>query len=556
MQSNRTTPSRVAGTGSALMLLLLGFLLAAAAVYLCFSILRPQIESDLNARVSEALQDIGLDEDNYKVAGQDVMLAGVVDSETTRQKAEIRAASVYGIARVYNNLRLPTEGAAQSDEAPSITTGLNESDATDNSALTTGQPAVPEETTAPSDVDNPGAPIAPENELVLDETLSPSTLDITVQNGQIIVQGIVPDERSIERIIAAVSGKFGSTNVEDDMSTYVGSARPRWLEGTIEFIDQIEDVENPFIKITHSGASVGGTVSSLETGERKASLATRLLGSYLDVETDFTVAAAAAPPAADEPVRPASTRPAELTISHQGGSRVISGIVGSNREAEAIRAGAGNLFNSEFEDRLLVDDDVAEAPWIAEAIAIANNTRNVEDFSLSIDNDQLQLSGNVTDRISGRSLASAAADIAGDKLSVVNNFTPTISGPITLSGEELLADELQRELNSLDTAAIVFKSGSTELTADAKLVLNDVADVIMTYRDLVVEIAGHTDSSGDSLTNLELSRKRAIAVQEYLVDRQVPQARLQPIGYGETNPIADNLTPQGQAANRRIEFKL
>jgi len=78
----------------------------------------------------------------------------------------------------------------------------------------------------------------------------------------------------------------------------------------------------------------------------------------------------------------------------------------------------------------------------------------------------------------------------------------------------------------------------------------------MSYSGQVVEIAGHTDSSGDALANLELSRRRAIAVQEYLVDRQVPQSRLSPIGYGETDPIADNLSPEGQAANRRIEFKL
>ena len=540
MQSNRTTPSRVAGTGTSILLLLLGILLILAALYYCLSQIRPNIEADLDSRVTGSLQEIGLADENVLVTGQDVMLAGVVPSDAIRKQAEQRAIDTYGVARVYNNLRIDGEEATST---PANTEQTTAAESTDTSVAAT-QPAT--ETTEPAG-----------NDLVVDESLSPSTLDIVVTDGRATVQGIVPDEASIERIIDAVSGKFGVANVEDDMSTYVGSAKPRWLDGAVAMIDQIDDIENPSIKITHSGATLGGTVSSETLGQQKAELAKRLLGQYLEVETDFQQQS----PSSDLPTpqvqpRTPNKRPASLKISNSEGGQIVSGTVSSDREANAIRNSVARLFQGNYQDNLNVDETVAAADWIDEAIAVTDNIQSLDNFSVSINSGQMLLSGEVSDRISGRSLASAAAEITNGKLSVVNNFAPKATAPIAISGEELLAQELQKELNALNTAAIVFEKGSTTLTNDAKTVLNQVADVIMSYSGQVVEIAGHTDSSGDALANLELSRRRAIAVQEYLVDRQVPQSRLSPIGYGETDPIADNLSPEGQAANRRIEFKL
>ena len=544
MQSNRTTPSRVAGTGTSILLLLLGIMLILAALYYCLSQIRPNIEADLDNRVSESLQEIGLSRENILVDGQDVMLAGVVPSDDIRRQAEQRAADTYGVARVYNNLRL-SDGSEPATNDTSATTGEN-TDTT--SADSTAAVTAPQNNT-----NNQGNA----SDLVVDESLSPSTLDIVVNDGRATVQGIVPDEASIERIIDAVSGKFGVANVEDDMSTYVGSATPRWLDGAVAMIDQIDDIENPSIKITHSGATLGGTVSSETLGQQKAELAKRLLGQYLDVTTEFEKQGPSnkLPTPQVQPRTPAK-RPASLKISNSDGVQIVSGIVSTDREASTIRNSVARLFQGNYQDNLTVDDTVATADWIDEAIVVTDNVKSLDNFSVSINSGQMLLGGEVSDRISGRSLASAAAEITEGKLSVVNNFAPKATAPIALSGEELLAQELQKELNALNTAAIVFEKGSTTLTNDAKTVLNEVADVIMSYSGQVVEIAGHTDSSGEALANLELSRRRAIAVQEYLVDRQVPQSRLSPIGYGETDPIADNLTPEGQAANRRIEFKL
>lgn len=69
-------------------------------------------------------------------------------------------------------------------------------------------------------------------------------------------------------------------------------------------------------------------------------------------------------------------------------------------------------------------------------------------------------------------------------------------------------------------------------------------------------IEGHTDSLGGDAVNLPLSQKRAEAVLEYLVSRNVARERLRAAGLGSSRPIADNSSPEGRANNRRVEIVL
>ncbi|MEZ5149266.1 MAG: OmpA family protein [Bacteroidales bacterium] len=71
-----------------------------------------------------------------------------------------------------------------------------------------------------------------------------------------------------------------------------------------------------------------------------------------------------------------------------------------------------------------------------------------------------------------------------------------------------------------------------------------------------IEISGHTDNVGTPEYNLELSKNRAKAVNDYLVDNGIDQARLLYKGYGESEPIDTNDTETGKANNRRTEFKV
>jgi OOP family OmpA-OmpF porin len=71
-----------------------------------------------------------------------------------------------------------------------------------------------------------------------------------------------------------------------------------------------------------------------------------------------------------------------------------------------------------------------------------------------------------------------------------------------------------------------------------------------------VQVEGHTDSTGSAKINKKLSRERAESVRAYLVKKGVEDKRLVALGFGPERPIADNATPEGQEANRRVEFNI
>jgi len=86
-------------------------------------------------------------------------------------------------------------------------------------------------------------------------------------------------------------------------------------------------------------------------------------------------------------------------------------------------------------------------------------------------------------------------------------------------------------------------------------VLDSVAAVLKVNPNLMVVARGHTDNIGSAAYNMDLSLKRAKAVQAYLLRSGVPANRVTTVGYGFTEPIAPNSTPRGQAENRRVNMK-
>ena len=86
--------------------------------------------------------------------------------------------------------------------------------------------------------------------------------------------------------------------------------------------------------------------------------------------------------------------------------------------------------------------------------------------------------------------------------------------------------------------------------------LDTVANSLQTYPDSLIDVYGHTDSTGSDSYNQTLSERRAQAVSNYLTGRGVSSARIRWQGFGETAPIADNTTEQGRALNRRVEIKI
>jgi OOP family OmpA-OmpF porin len=102
---------------------------------------------------------------------------------------------------------------------------------------------------------------------------------------------------------------------------------------------------------------------------------------------------------------------------------------------------------------------------------------------------------------------------------------------------------------------ITFKLNSAEIKSSSYKVLDRAVKVLIEYPSLHIEIQGHTDDRGKEEYNLDLSQRRADAVKAYLVKKGVDDSRVRARGYGMSQPVVSNDTPEGQARNRRVEFR-
>jgi len=109
-----------------------------------------------------------------------------------------------------------------------------------------------------------------------------------------------------------------------------------------------------------------------------------------------------------------------------------------------------------------------------------------------------------------------------------------------------------------DSVVVNFRVNSAVLSPEAKQQLDTLAEKALNQRGYVIEIAGHTDSTGSVAKNFRLSQERAESVVQYLaVNHKIPLRRfITPMGYGKTEAVADNGTASGRAQNRRVEVKV
>ena len=105
-------------------------------------------------------------------------------------------------------------------------------------------------------------------------------------------------------------------------------------------------------------------------------------------------------------------------------------------------------------------------------------------------------------------------------------------------------------------SGITFDVNSAAIKGDFYGPLDQVSTTLIEYPKTAIDVVGHASSDGDDAYNQQLSERRAASVSSYLQNSGVQSVRLNAIGLGETQPIADNATQAGRAANRRVEILL
>ena len=153
--------------------------------------------------------------------------------------------------------------------------------------------------------------------------------------------------------------------------------------------------------------------------------------------------------------------------------------------------------------------------------------------------------------------ASKLSDIDNDGVPNMLDNCPGIAGPKENYGckESQLVILRKNQIEILEH--IFFKTDSAEIEERSFPLLDNIASVMKVHPEIPhVRIEGHTDNTGDPAYNIDLSQRRAEAVVQYLKEHGIGEERISGRGFGAEQPIEDNGTEEGRAANRRVAFTI
>ena len=175
------------------------------------------------------------------------------------------------------------------------------------------------------------------------------------------------------------------------------------------------------------------------------------------------------------------------------------------------------------------------------------------------------LGGAVAGGVAGRLIGGKSGTAKGAIIGAVVGGT---AGALIGRKMDKQAAELRRDLEGAKVervgegikitfaSGILFATNSASLTPEAAGNMTQMSETLAKYADTNVVIEGHTDSSGSDAINKPLSQRRAQAVANQLTTNGIDSSRITATGYGSTQPVADNTSAAGKAANRRVEVAI
>jgi OOP family OmpA-OmpF porin len=231
----------------------------------------------------------------------------------------------------------------------------------------------------------------------------------------------------------------------------------------------------------------------------------------------------------------------------------LRGKLGTDLSRTTIRSYAQARFGS---DSIYDATRVAEAlpsGWANRVMAGLDALSELHNGAMTVTPDVIELRGQTGRQDAGTRISQVLVTKLGDTeqfaLDVAYNeaLNPLANIP---TPEECLADIQATQSDS----KILFESGSGTLDKSAGPILDQIAEILKACGGIRLQIQGHTDSQGRESMNQALSQNRAQSVLAALRERRVLTGNFEAVGFGETQPIADNETAEGREANRRIEF--
>ncbi len=166
--------------------------------------------------------------------------------------------------------------------------------------------------------------------------------------------------------------------------------------------------------------------------------------------------------------------------------------------------------------------------------------------------------GGVIGHQSGNTAVGAiiGAAVGGAAGAYIGNYMDKQAAEIQRDLEGATVERIGEGIKITFDSGLLFDVDKAALKPASKQNLTDLAVILNKYDDTNILIEGHADSDGTEEHNLELSQNRAQSVANFLAGQQVMETRFTTMGYGESQPIADNSTSAGKAQNRRVEVAI
>jgi OOP family OmpA-OmpF porin len=333
------------------------------------------------------------------------------------------------------------------------------------------------------------------------------------------------------RLVDAAKAALGNVEIADQMGLARG-APPRFENAAILLLDQIAKLKDG--KITISDTKVQLTGMARELGGREA-IATALknLPDGFSVANDVK-----APPY----VLQAYKDPVALTVTLSGN------VPDNNIHAAIVQAAARKFFNEKVVDNLK-ESVGAPSGFAAAVVPALGALSRLSTGTLVVSDREVKLSG---DAFYDGAATQLRGSLGKDFPQGFQYKADVTVKPAAAPVDPTVCQQLFSDL--LGKGRIRFESGRANIDPDSAGLLDRLIETGLRCPTTTIEIAGHTDSVGEEAANQALSEKRAQAVVDYLVKAGLPANRFSAVGYGSTQPVADNESDEGKAQNRRIEF--
>ena len=248
-----------------------------------------------------------------------------------------------------------------------------------------------------------------------------------------------------------------------------------------------------------------------------------------------------------------------LSLSNVNGKINFSGVAPDEQTRQTIFDHLRSIFGAEnINGDITVDQRARSAPWLNDLSAALPALR-LPGAELSFDGDSINVGGtiaeNARDEMVARLKSIYGADFKVGSFGLASAVEGAARRTATALGALRPGFSARELTDALNMQIINFASGSAQIPRESVGYLEKSAEALKAApAGTVIEIAGHTDNTGNAAANERLSQRRAESVRNFLIKEGVSPSAVIAKGYGANNPVAGNDTEDGRFKNRRIEY--